>query len=191
MSNPESAETEKNVRERILDAAVAILSEDGINALSQVQVARRAEVRQSHLTYYFPKRHDLINAVAERMVESMASQAREVVSDARKFDAGQCDAGAGLKRLADAIATEEHMRMFVGAIVEADRDPGVRAILMRETVRLEKVLAELLASDDAAEEAQLLLASLWGLGLYAFLSKEPPRNDPSVLFKLVNPAVRG
>src|SRR5678815_5766477 len=39
------------IRERILGAAMSILHEGGIQALSQIQVARRADVRQSHLTY--------------------------------------------------------------------------------------------------------------------------------------------
>lgn len=177
MSNPESAETEKNVRERILEAAIAILSEDGINALSQVQVARRAEVRQSHLTYYFPKRVDLISAIAERVVSRLATGAREVMAAA-----GAQSTETVLALLADGIASQGHMRMFIGSIVEADGNPDVRAILMRETVRLEKALADLLGGENATERARLVVAALWGLGLYAFLAKERAGNDLSLLF---------
>ncbi len=61
------------VRDRILAAALALLRETGIQGLSQVQVARRARVRQSHLTYYFPRRHDLLAAVAVRFVDGMVA----------------------------------------------------------------------------------------------------------------------
>ena len=51
------------VPERILDAALAILAESGLRNLTQVQVANRARVRQSHLTYYIPTRDDLLDAL--------------------------------------------------------------------------------------------------------------------------------
>lgn len=177
MCKHESEQSKKGVRERILDAAVAILSEGGIGELSQVQVARRARVRQSHLTYYFPKRADLISATAERVVSILAINAREVMSEA-----GERHTGDVLKRIADGIASQGHMRMFIGTIVEADRDPEVRTILMRETERLVDALADLLGGENTTERARLILASMWGLGLYAFLAKKPAGNDLALLF---------
>ena len=54
----------EGVRERILDAGVRLLREAGIRALSGSQVARHAGLSQSHLTYYFPRRTDLLVALA-------------------------------------------------------------------------------------------------------------------------------
>jgi len=51
-------------RERILHAAVGILNEDGFGALTQTRVAKKAGVRQSHITYYFPARNDLLRETA-------------------------------------------------------------------------------------------------------------------------------
>lgn len=48
------------MRERIVASALAMVNERGIAALTQTRVAKRAGVRQSHLTYYFPTRHDLL-----------------------------------------------------------------------------------------------------------------------------------
>lgn len=166
--DPTSLDGGGGVRERILEAALALLSEDGISELSQVQVARRAGIRQSHLTYYFPRRHDLISAITECVVDEMACDVRGALSESE--DDG---AAAMLNRLADAIAQRGHMRMFIGAIVEADHDSDVRAILMRETERLRAALTEALGGRDAAERARFILASLWGLGLYAFLAGTP------------------
>src|SRR3989338_101462 len=56
MSEP----TALGVRERIVDAAVQLLHERGINALTQASVSALAGVRQSHLTYYFPTRNALL-----------------------------------------------------------------------------------------------------------------------------------
>jgi AcrR family transcriptional regulator len=51
-------------REQILHAAVEILNAHGFGALTQTRVAQRAGVRQSHLTYYFPARNDLLRETA-------------------------------------------------------------------------------------------------------------------------------
>jgi AcrR family transcriptional regulator len=153
------------IRERILAAATDILGETGIQGLSQVQVARRADVRQSHLTYYFPTRHDLLEAVALGFVEGLTRG----VARAAAASAADDDPDAVLQRIAAAIADEAHMRMFTGVIVEADGDPALRAIVVRVMRRLQATLAELLGGDDATQRAGLALASMWGVGLYNFL----------------------
>ena len=154
-------------RERILAAALLTLREDGVQGLSQVQVARRAKVRQSHLTYYFARRHDLIEAVATRVLEGIVHD----LDDAVIAGAPAGDASPLLGRLAAAIVDREHMRMFTAIIVEADGDPKVRAILVRLTLRLQSMLAAALGGSDAAERAEVVLANLWGLGLYDFVMR--------------------
>jgi AcrR family transcriptional regulator len=179
----------RGVRERIVSAALSILRETGIRAVSQVQVARRAGVRQSHVTYYFPTRHDLVEAVCVRFVDGVVSRARELA--ARR--AGEGDLAAVVGQVAVAIADEEHMRMFLGVIVEADGDPAIRAILVRETLRLQSTLAEQLGGKDALERAGLVLGSLWGVGLYEFVvRRERGAAVPSsFLAELIGAARRG
>jgi DNA-binding transcriptional regulator YbjK len=53
-----------NTRDRILYAAVEILNNEGFGALTQTRVAEKASVRQSHITYYFPARNDLLRETA-------------------------------------------------------------------------------------------------------------------------------
>lgn len=156
---------ESRIRERILAAAVAALQEDGVRGLSQVQVARRAKVRQSHLTYYFARRHDLIEAVATRFLDGIA----DALGGAASASKATGDVAPLLERLASVIVDQRHMRMFTAIIVEGDDDPEVRAILVRVTRRLQAMVADVLGGSDAAERAELVMASLWGLGLYEFV----------------------
>jgi AcrR family transcriptional regulator len=160
------------VRERILDAALATLSEEGLQKLTQVRVAKRARVRQSHLTYYFPTRDDLLEAVATRVVD-------EIASHATAFTGTPGDQGAMLVRLAAAIADSAHMRMFVGLIVEADDDPAVRAMLATGTQHIEAAVATALGGADAVSRARYVLMAVWGLGLYRLLVRPPPKSDPT------------
>ncbi len=162
------------VRERILDAAVAVLRESGLQGLLQVPVSAKAGVRQSHLTYYFPTRQDLLETVIARVVDGIANAVRGAIKDAEAPGHG-----ALVKRLAAAVADPEHMRMFVAAIVEADGDPALRTMLVGATRQLEAVLAEALGGADARERARLVLAAVWGLGLYQFLVRPPPESSPT------------
>src|SRR5581483_5740529 len=61
------------VRSRILEAALGLLAESGAHELTQPRVARAAGVRQSHLTYYFPTRAELMQAVARHAIERLAT----------------------------------------------------------------------------------------------------------------------
>src|SRR5262245_36386011 len=85
----------RSVRERILDAALAILSESGIQHLTQPEVAKRAGVRQSHLTYYFPTRDDLLEAGTERGVERLVAGLGRLAAD---------EAGGTASRLIERLA---------------------------------------------------------------------------------------
>ena len=60
------------VRERILEAALGLLSQSGAHELTQPRVAKAAGVRQSHLTYYFPTRADLLQEVARYSIGKLA-----------------------------------------------------------------------------------------------------------------------
>jgi AcrR family transcriptional regulator len=156
------------VRERILKAAVEVLHESGLQRLTQTHVAERAGVRQSHLTYYFPTRRDLLEGVTAHFVEGITRNARRAIEGD-----GPTDADTVLARLAAAVADVEHTRMFIGVIVEADADPALRAMLVEATRQIEAALAESLGGADRAEEARFLLTGLWGLALRQFVMGPP------------------
>lgn len=59
------------MRVRLLTAAVELLETEGFAGLTQSAVARRAGVRQSHLTYYFPTRAALLRATAQFGMEAV------------------------------------------------------------------------------------------------------------------------
>jgi AcrR family transcriptional regulator len=166
--------TRLGVRERILDASLAILSESGIQHLTQPEVAKRAGVRQSHLTYYFPTRDDLLEAATARGIEHLAA-------GLGRLAAGEVDGTRRhlIERLAAAIVDHAHMRMFVAMIVEADGDPAIRALMTRGTQQMEAAVAEALGDSNDVARARVVLAAVWGLGLYQFLMRPRPQADPT------------
>lgn len=152
----------ENVRSQILTAGLTVLGAEGLRELTQTRVAERAGVRQSHLTYYFPTRHDLLEALTTLFVNEMSAELGKFIQADEPFDA------QALARLARGIADDEHMRIFIGIVVEADGDPKVREVVVRATRRFEAALAEAIGGEDAALRARVVLSTLWGLALYQF-----------------------
>ncbi|HET8870003.1 MAG TPA: TetR/AcrR family transcriptional regulator [Aquabacterium sp.] len=59
------------VKERILAAAMQLIQDQGIHAMTQAKVCEIAGVRHSHLTYYFPTRVKLLKEVVMRGTEAV------------------------------------------------------------------------------------------------------------------------
>ncbi|MBI2315777.1 MAG: TetR/AcrR family transcriptional regulator [Betaproteobacteria bacterium] len=123
------------VRDRILDAALKLLAESGAHALTQPKVAGAAGVRQSHLTYYFPTRADLLQAVARHSIDALAGQLAAAP-------------GASPGRLAEAIAAgsadKRRVRVMLGLVTAADRDPAIRRRMRRFVRELRELMVPVL-----------------------------------------------
>jgi AcrR family transcriptional regulator len=63
--------TKKNLSEEIVKAALELAKTTSLTQVSQAKIAKQAGVTQSHLTYYFPKRSDLIKAALIKMQEEL------------------------------------------------------------------------------------------------------------------------
>lgn len=108
-------------RESLLDAAIAAVREGGYAALTQPKVAARAGMSQSHLTYYFPTRSDLVKAVAERIVRTqLARFDAQVVPLSRE---------AALANITALVTATETTRVFMALVLAADAEPSARAPL--------------------------------------------------------------
>jgi AcrR family transcriptional regulator len=103
-----------DVRSRIVQAALEVLAEGG--ELTQPRVSRAAGVRQSHLTYYFPTITDLLQAVARHSFDRLAG---ELGGAGRR--PGSVAAG-----MARATADKRRVRMMLGLVTAADRDPSLK-----------------------------------------------------------------
>ncbi len=108
-----------NIRDSILAAGVVLLREKGIAALTQPQVAKAAGVTQSHLTYYFPKRADLLLGIADHSIAFVMANLAERLALRAPLDALKDTIG-------DAMLTGVPPRLMIGLVVAADTDPEIR-----------------------------------------------------------------
>jgi AcrR family transcriptional regulator len=110
-----------DVRARILAAACALLAKEGVTALTQPRVSRAAGVTQSHLTYYFPKRADLMLAVAR---QALADTVAQIHADAGGSRTGRVVRGVGV--LQSRLADRRIVRLMVGLIVASETDRALK-----------------------------------------------------------------
>ena len=128
--------TPATTRDRILHAAMEILNNDGFGALTQTRVAEKAGVRQSHVTYYFPVRNDLLRETASYGCNAML----EVM-------AGSIDAGTLTLKTARSIfvadlSDRRFARLICALVVASDEDDQIKPWLASfEDANRERLLA--------------------------------------------------
>jgi AcrR family transcriptional regulator len=151
------------VREKILKAAVSLLGECGIKKLAQPQIAKKAGVPQGHMTYYFPTRSDLLLAVAER---SLASIANKISKSSSKQTLSPVELVLPL------IKDKSRTRMLIGLLVESDENKILKDKLQQQTEIAKALIA--IVSGRSSDSAEVLLthATIIGLGIQNYLGSE-------------------
>ena len=66
---PTKASGEPNVRERFLDAAIALFASQGVVATSMAQIAGKVQVSPAMAHYYFSNREKLLDAVVDERIK--------------------------------------------------------------------------------------------------------------------------
>ncbi|WP_051357255.1 TetR/AcrR family transcriptional regulator [Azorhizobium doebereinerae] len=147
------------VRERVLAAAVGLLRAQGPAGLTQPRVAKAAGVSQSHLTYYFPTRADLVRAVLEAAVDGQIAN----LGDAMAAPATPAER---IARLAEALTQAENTRVLVSLVLAADGDPAFRDLYGRLVAAMRGRAAGLIAGAGLdPTPAQVALLHALGTGL--------------------------
>ncbi len=160
------------VRERILDAAMEQLRVHGVRALTQPQVAKAAGVLQSHLTYYFPRRTDLLLAVARHSSEGTAKELQGFLA-AHAFPTADDDVRGRVMDLVRMLAKDRgRTRVLLALLVEADDDAKLKAVLVENVGMVRGLVALALRRPLEDPDVDIVLAAFWGLGLQHFILSE-------------------
>ncbi len=151
-----------DIRKRILDTAYDLLAQHGVAHLTQPRVSRAAGVRQSHLTYYFPRRSDLLLALARHSMDQLAGP---LVEPGHRGPIGP-------DRIADVflqgLSDRRRVRAVLGLIAAADEDAAVREALRDLVQRVRGRFAELFAAlglPSDPDTVALLHAFIVGAGV--------------------------
>lgn len=128
-----------DTRSRLLEASIRVLLAEGMHALSQTRVAHEAGLRQSHLTYYFPTRVDLLKAVVEfadawiiGMVEGRPEALPRSLAELRD-------------RLVAPVIDRTMPRLMLAMQVAADEEPGLHEWMRGFDARMQERLVAVMA----------------------------------------------
>ncbi len=64
-------------REQIIDAAIAVIAEQGLHGLSLSKIEEKAGMSRGQLTYYFKTREDILLGVFDRVLQMMCQRMSE------------------------------------------------------------------------------------------------------------------
>jgi AcrR family transcriptional regulator len=146
---------ENERRSRILTAGVAVLRKHGYAGFTQPKVAKLAGVRQSHLTYYFPTRVDLVKAVARVAVD------RQLAAIDALLEVGSAKAASGL--IANVTVRQENTRVIMALAQASDDEPALHDLFHELAdgiiLRVGKMLGNL--GIKPIDEHRFLLHALW------------------------------
>jgi AcrR family transcriptional regulator len=122
-------------------AAVDLVDKGGLQAISQMKVARAAGVRQSHLTYYFPTRNLLLQAIVEELAKGVLTLLDPEARPADAFTLAHMR-----ESLLQLVSDRRVPKLMVALIVAADQDPELNVWLDRFEDRRMKDLRRALES---------------------------------------------
>ncbi|CAB3773959.1 MULTISPECIES: TetR/AcrR family transcriptional regulator [Burkholderia] len=168
LSRKRDPEPENSIRTRLLDAAFELIRTQGVQALTQPRVAKLAGVRQSHLTYYFPRRADLFFALFE------ASHARAHAHSGHGDVQETPNFFAFLNQL---MFDRERARFFFTTILEVSEEPALRSVVAEHARSLARFVAPHFGRQADDPGVALFIDLLRGMALRALLEPEAPLPD--------------
>lgn len=133
--------------------------------MTQTGVAKAAGIPQGHLTYYFPKKRDLVLGVAARFAEVTATEMQAYFA----AHAGEPLRDVVVQYTRRLISDRERTRMLLGLLVMSDTEPALADILRKNASMLRALLAATFQRSPDDPVVDLLLALLWGLGIHDFV----------------------
>jgi len=166
-----------------VDAALDLVQEQGVAALTLREVARRVEVTHAAPYRHFKDKSALLAAVAEEGFKRLSTR----LGDARReASTSETLAATGVAYLRFAVQHPAHYRVMFGTESETGRSATLEAAATDVIVELRALCAEGSGRDDteASEEATALWAQWHGLALLhlgGWLELQPPAPSPKLL----------
>jgi AcrR family transcriptional regulator len=147
-------------KSEILSAGLQVLREEGFGGFTQPRIAARAGLRQSHLTYYFPTRVDLLAAVARIAIDSQFDAFDQILDGQTGSDV--------VVAMAWVLAQHQNTRVLMGLAQAADQEPALQALFRELTSGLlERIgrLLEMLGVADTPANRDVVHALTVGLSV--------------------------
>ncbi|MCB8956912.1 MAG: TetR/AcrR family transcriptional regulator [Nocardioides sp.] len=166
-------------RRQLLDAAQAVIADEGLKGLTHRAVDRRAGLPEGSCSAYLRTRQALQAALAAHVAEQLVADVDRLADQLR--DLGETD---GVDATLDLFSRWLEQRDLLVARLEltmaATRDPGLAHVLAHHRARLLEIVEGIMTAtgkEHGAARAETLVASYDGILLSALLRPDPERRD--------------
>jgi len=149
-------------RTEIVETALGLVQEEGLAGLTQPRVAKQLGLRQSHVTYYFPTRDELLAAVTELAVQRRVTSL-DAMRRARTLQ-------QKVRALAKVLADPEQTRVLLALTQMSDSTPALRSHFRALSDGITPAATSVLQAAGAevsAEAVALLQTASTGLAIVA------------------------
>ncbi|GAA2726599.1 TetR/AcrR family transcriptional regulator [Actinocorallia aurantiaca] len=155
-------------RERLLDAALRLIAEHGVGALTNRRVAAAAGVSLGTLTYHFGSQTDLLRECLDRFADAEID--RITGAALALADAGLSPAQAAdeVQRAIVAFANGPEQVAHLELHLQAARDPGLRPAAERSITAYDRLATSILTALGIARpehHAPTIVTLLYGLAV--------------------------
>lgn len=168
-------------RRQLLDAAVAVIAEEGPKGLTHRAVDRRAGLPEGSCSAYLRTRRALQTALAEHVADQMLADVDALAEELRACDQG--DVPTQVRDLFQRWLDESDLLVArLELTMAATRDPELAGLLAEQRSRLVEVVQSTLAATGKGQDrtrAETLVSAYDGVLLSALL--EPARERPAFL----------
>ncbi|MDE2434787.1 MAG: TetR/AcrR family transcriptional regulator [Sphingomonadales bacterium] len=163
-------------REEILRAALRILIEEGYRAMSMRRIAAQCGMKLGNLTYHFPNREDLVQALLDAVITSYEIEFANIFHDPSTTPEQRLELYCEL--VLEDIRSKKTTRLFPELWALSNHDTfvfeRVHDLYRRARAPLEDVIAEMrpdLAEPARHDIALFISASMEGLTVFAGYAK--------------------
>lgn len=158
--------TAQVTRERIVQATLHLIGEEGLGAVTNRTVARAAGVSLGTLTYHFPNQSDLLRETLQTFVETEITRATARAN--RLQDATPDQAADEVEKAILEFTDNTEQIANLELHLQAARDPALQATATRAIAAYDHLAAAILTTlgiPNAADHAPKVVAMLYGLAI--------------------------
>lgn len=156
------AEFKENLRDGILKTGVNILSNLGFGRLTQPQVSRDLGITQSRLTYYFPKRIDMMIGVVEYATDIIAKEVGKRIS-------GPLSSEKLFSLVSWIVRDRKRTQLILNIFFESQESDELKKRIKKIIIGHQDLVARAIGRAPGDPDAAIVMAAIWGLGLQHYI----------------------
>lgn len=160
--------TANDTRERILRAALRLIGEHGIGAVSNRRVAAESQVALGSLTYHFPSQTQMLREALLLYVHEEALRLQAIAADLRLLQPTAAAAAAEVEQIVARSSSRLEEVAELELHLQASRDPALQEASERCFAAYEEVAVAALRAlevPDPERHARAVVAMMCGLGV--------------------------